>query len=278
MKILLTGSKGMLGHDLIRILSHKHQIVATDIGDLDVTNLDQTIASIRNNKPDTVIHAAAYTNVDGCEGNADLAFQVNGLGARNVAIACQETGAAMVYFSSDYVFDGEKGSPYLEYDSTNPKSIYGQSKLWGEKLVKEILPRHYIIRTSWLFGSNGKNFVHTMLDLAKKKPELRVVDDQVGSPTYTLDLASAVAQMIVNPGFGTFHLTNQDTCSWYDFAREIFSLAGMTVNIRPIDSQELNRPAYRPKYSVLENYIWRLEGYAPLRSYKEALADFMGVK
>lgn len=278
MKILLTGSKGMLGYDLIRVLTDKHQVVTTDIDDLDVTNLDQTIAGIMRIKPDTVIHAAAYTNVDGCESNIDMAFQVNGIGARNVAIACQETGASMVYFSSDYVFDGEKGSPYLEYDQTNPKSIYGQSKLWGEMLVKEVLPRHSIIRTSWLYGVNGKNFVTTMLDLARRAPELRVVNDQIGSPTYTLDLARAVAQIIDKPMFGTLHLTNSDICSWYEFAMEIFTQAGMEVNITPINSDELRRPAFRPKYSVLANYMWKLEGLAPLRSYKDALAEFINVK
>jgi len=278
MKILVTGSQGMLGYDLGRVLSGEHQVISTDIDNLDITNLDQTLAIIRNINPDTVIHAAADTNVDGCESNIDLAFQVNGLGARNVAIACQETGASMTYFSSDYVFNGEKGSPYLEYDLTNPISIYGQSKLWGEMLVKEVLPRHRIIRTSWLFGSNGKNFVTTMLDLAKKTPELRVVNDQIGSPTYTLDLARAISQMLAKPLWGTFHLTNSDTCSWYDFAVEIFALSGMKVNINPICSDELIRPAPRPQYSVLENYMWKLEGYTPLRSYKNALAEFMGVK
>ncbi len=278
MKILITGSEGMLGHDLVRVLSTQHQVIATDIDDLDITNLDQTIESIRRIGPDAVIHSAAYTNVDGCESNADLAFQVNALGARNVAIACQENGASMVYFSTDYVFDGEKGSPYLEYDTTNPRSIYGQSKQWGEMLVKEVLMRHCIIRTSWLYGTNGKNFVTTMLDLAKKEQELKVVNDQIGSPTYTLDLARAVLQMLDKPLFGTFHLTNSDICTWYDFALEIFALAGIAVNITPIGSDELKRPAFRPKYSVLKNYMWQLEGFDPLRSYKEALTEFMGVK
>lgn len=277
MKILITGASGMLGSDLNQALSLNHRMVCASSKDFDITNIDHTVKAIGDIKPDVVIHAAAYTDVDGCEDNIDTAYRVNGLGARNVAATCNEINAAMVYVSTDYVFDGKSGNRYIEYDQTNPMSIYGKSKLAGENYVKDILNRHYIVRTSWLYGLNGKNFVTTMLNLGKTKEELNVVSDQIGSPTYTPDLAEAIGKLITKQTYGTFHITNSDHCSWYDYAREIFRVAGIDIKVNPITTEALNRPAPRPKYSVLDNYFWRLEGYEPLRSYKEALREYLSL-
>jgi len=286
LKILITGANGMLGHDLKKVLCTDNYLVLGTRDVFDITDIDNTIKFIAENRPDAVIHAAAYTDVDGCESNIEQAYKVNGLGARNVAVACQNVNAAMVYISTDYVFDGNKGSSYTEYDKANPMNIYGKSKLAGENYVKEICTRHYIVRTSWLFGLNGKNFVTTMLNLAKTKNEISVVDDQFGSPTYTFDLAQAIAKLIQRPTYGTFHITNSEFCTWNQFAKEIFEywqqISYCDNNseekhtlVKPITTEELNRPASRPKYSVLENYNWQLEGYEKLRSYKDALKDYL---
>lgn len=276
LKILITGANGMLGCDLQKALSKDHELILGTIDKFDITDIDATIDFMKVSKPDVVIHAAAYTDVDGCESNVDHAYRVNALGARNVAVGCQYIDAAMVYISTDYVFDGEKGSSYTEFDATNPLSIYGKSKLEGENYVRKICNKHYIVRTSWLFGKNGKNFITTMLNLAETRDEISVVDDQMGSPTYTLDLAKAISQLIAKPTYGTFHITNSDYCSWYQFAKEIFETAGVKkIKVNRISTEELNRPAPRPKYSVLDNYCWRLEGYNKLRSYKEALKEYI---
>ncbi|KGG79735.1 spore coat protein [Caloranaerobacter azorensis H53214] len=276
MKILITGADGMLGSDLQKVLKKDHELILGTIDIFDITDIDTTINFIKINKPDLVIHAAAYTDVDGCESNIDQAYRVNALGARNIAVGCNYTDAAMVYISTDYVFDGQKGNSYTEFDATNPLSVYGKSKLEGENFVKRICDRHYIVRTSWLFGKNGKNFITTMLKLAEIRDEISVVDDQVGSPTYTLDLAKAISQLIAKPTYGTFHITNSDYCSWYQFAKEIFEIAGKSkIRVNRISTEELNRPAPRPKYSVLNNYCWHLQGYDKIRSYKEALREYI---
>lgn len=272
---MITGANGMLGRDLMQSLEEKHVLIGATMDDFDITNLDLTVNFIKEIKPDIVIHSAAYTDVDGCESNVDTAFKVNSLGARNVAVACNENNAAMVYISTDYVYDGTKGQPYIEYDRTNPMSIYGKSKLAGENYVKDFLNKHYIIRTSWLYGLNGKNFVTTMLNLGKTKDEINVVSDQMGSPTYTPDLAQAIGKLIEKQTYGTFHITNSEHCSWYDYAKEIFEIANIDIRVNPITTEELKRPAPRPKYSVLDNYCWKLEGYESLRPYKEALREYM---
>ena len=275
MKILITGASGMLGTDLVKTLSPHNEVIGCSSKDFNITDIDKTLEYIKAAKSDVVIHSAAYTDVDGCESNIDIAYKVNGLGARNIAIACREVKAAMVYIGTDYVFDGTKGQAYIEYDQTNPMSIYGKSKLAGESYVREILPKHYIVRTSWLYGLNGKNFVTTMLNLGRTRDELSVVSDQIGSPTYTPDLAQAISKLIERQTYGTFHITNSEHCSWYDYAKEIFDIAKIKIRVNPITTEDLNRPAPRPKYSVLNNYCWKLEGYEPLRSYKEALREYM---
>lgn len=276
MRILVTGSRGMLGSDVVSVLAEEHDVIGVNSRDFDITEKDITIEFIKKIKPELIIHSAAYTDVDGCEKNMDKAFKVNALGARNIAIATQEMNAAMLYVSSDYVYDGQKETPYFEYDRTNPLSIYGKSKLEGENFVKSIVNKHFIIRTSWLFGKNGKNFVKTMLELSKTKDSLNIVDDQIGSPTYTYDLAKAIKLLVESGCYGTYHLTNSEYCSWYDFTKNIYEIANIGhVRLNPITTEELGRPAPRPKNSRLEKFYWKLNEFTELRSYKEAVEEYI---
>lgn len=276
MKILVTGSRGMLGSDIVSILSKEHDVIGVNSKDFDITEKDTTIEFVKRIKPSLIIHPAAYTDVDGCEINIDKAFGVNALGARNIAIAAQELNAAMLYLSTDYVYDGRKQTPYYEYDSTNPLSIYGKSKLEGENFVKSLLNKYYIVRTSWLFGLNGKNFVKTMLELSKTKESLNIVDDQIGSPTYTLDLAKAIKVLVESGCYGTYHLTNSEYCSWYDFTKYIYKTTSIKhVELNPITTEELGRLAPRPQNSRLEKLYWKLNGFSELRSYKEAVDEYI---
>ncbi len=275
MKVLIIGAEGMLGHDLEAVLGVEHETSTTTIYTLDITDLEKTVKTIRGINPDVVVHAAAFTDVDGSEERADLAYQVNVLGTRNVAVACQETDSALVYISTDYVFDGTKGSPYQEYDQTNPLGMYGKTKYLGEVQVRDLLDKFYILRTSWLYGYHGPNFVATMLSLAEKMDQIKVVADQIGSPTYTVDLAEAINQLIKTPAYGIYHVTNSDHCSWYEYAQLIFQMQGVEVELIPVTTQEFGSAAPRPQYSVLDNYNWRMQGHSPIRSYKEALKDYL---
>ncbi len=274
MKVLITGAQGMLGADLLRAFA-KADVVDVPRTLLDITQAKAVSALIHKERPDVIINAAAYTNVDGCETHIDDAYRVNAIGARNLAIAAQEVGAAVVHFSTDYVFSGDTPEPRREFDPVAPTSVYGKSKLAGEQLVQALCPRHYIIRTSWLYGPHGKNFVSTMLQLGEKNGTVRVVDDQIGSPTCTVDLAHAVEHLVATSYYGVYHLSNSGTCSWHQFAIDIFQATGMDVTVEAISSDMLDRPAKRPSYSVLDNQMWRLSGFAPLRSYKEALQDYI---
>ena len=280
MKILITGASGMLGADLQKALGADHELIPTDVvGDvasLDITDTAEVMNMITAVRPDVVIHAAAYTDVDGCERDPDRAYKVNALGTWNVATACRENDAALVYVSTDFVFDGEKGAPYTEYDSTNPLGHYGGSKLAGEKHVRELCPRHYITRTAWLYGAHGKNFPFSMMNAAKTRKELKVVSDQIGSPTFTVDLAATIRDLIGSPMYGTYHVTNSGSCSWYEFAKEILRLAGITdVDVKPIMAEEWPSPTRRPKQSVLRRYSLELQGRDNLRPWDEALKDFI---
>ena len=275
MKVLIIGSEGMLGHDLVDTLSAENEISTTTIDTLDITDINKTIKTVKEINPDVVVHAAAFTNVDGSESNQDLAYKVNVLGTRNVAVACSEADSALVYICTDYVFDGTKCSPYYEYDQTNPLSVYGKTKHLGEVYIRDILNKFYIVRTAWLYGFHGPNFVTTMLNLAKTNDSISVVNDQIGSPTYTLDLANAIAQLIKKPAYGIYHVTNSEHCSWYEYAQEIFDIAGIDIELKPVTTEEFGSPAPRPKYSVLENYNWKMEGFQEIRSYKEALRAYM---
>jgi dTDP-4-dehydrorhamnose reductase len=275
MRVLIIGSEGMLGHDLVNVLSDENEVSTTNIETLDITDIKNTIVTVKDMNPDVTIHAAAYTDVDRSETNMDIAYSVNTLGTRNVAMACEKIDSAMVYFSTDYVFDGNKGSSYYEYDKVNPLGVYGKTKYLGEVYIRDILNQFYIVRTSWLYGFHGPNFVTTMLNLAKTMDSISVVNDQIGSPTYTVDLANAIALLIKKPAYGIYHVTNSEYCSWYEYAQEIFEIAKIDVDLKPVTTEEFARPAPRPKYSVLENYNWKMEGFPPIRSYKKALRDFM---
>lgn len=275
MKVMIVGAEGMLGHDLVDVLSKENEVTTSTIHTLDITDLDKTIGTVKNNAPDVLIHAAAFTDVDGSESNPDLAYKVNAIGTRNVAVACREAESAMVYLCTDYVFDGTNTVPYREYDQTKPLGVYGKTKHTGEVYIRDILNKFYIVRTSWLYGYHGPNFVATMLELAKTNDTISVVNDQIGSPTYTVDLSNAIARIIKRPSYGIYHVTNSEHCSWYDFAREIFKQANVDVEVKPVSTEEFPRPAPRPKYSVLENYSWKMEGYPKIRSYKEALSDYL---
>ncbi len=277
MKVLITGSNGMLGSDLVKVLENEHELITTTSKILDITDKENTVDFIKENNPDVVVNCAAYTDVDGCEENVDLAFKVNGEGVKNLAIACNNIDCPLVHISTDYVFNGKNSRPWIEDDEVGPISVYGKSKLEGEVAIQEILDKYFIIRTAWLYGENGGNFPKTMLDLASRHPELTVVNDEVGCPTYTLDLAKAIKKLIVTEYYGIYHITNSDSCSWYDFANYIFEVADVTVEVTPVKAVEFARPAPRPSYSVLENKKWIENGFEPLRSYKEAIKDYINI-
>lgn len=281
MKVLVTGAHGMLGVDVVRELSKSHEVKGLGRNQLDITRLDQIREYVRAWQPEVMINCAAYTDVDGCEVNIEQAFLVNAMGAGNLAVIAREVGVALVHFSTDYVFDGRGTRPYREFDQTGPINVYGKSKLAGEHLVSSVAGKFYIVRTSWLYGAGGKNFVKTILGRARHGQELAIVDDQLGSPTYTVDLARAVGQLIEKQAYGIYHITNSGSCSWYQFARCVLNAAGIgDSEIKPIKSSQLQREALRPAYSVLENYCWRLQGFPELPGYEDALARMFndGVK
>lgn len=275
MKILITGSNGMLGHDLINVLGKKHDLVPTTSKTLDITDKKQTIEYICDKKPDIVINSAAYTDVDGCEENQDLAYSVNAQGVRNLALACREIDCALLHISTDYVFDGTATEPIREDGQIGPISVYGKSKLEGEEAIQEILDKYFIVRTAWLYGINGRNFPKTMLELAENHKEIKVVYDEVGSPTYTLDLAEGISQLIETDYYGIYHLTNSGHCSWCEFARYIFEISKKDVDVVPVTASEFARPAPRPSYSVLENRNWIEKGFKPLRNYRQAINEYI---
>jgi len=279
-KILITGAEGMLGADLRKALAPEHELTLTDIvGDampLDITDADRTSAVIAERRPDLVIHAAAYTDVDGCERDPDRAFLVNSDGTRNVAAACRQIGAAIVYVSTDFVFDGEKGEPYTEADTPNPINHYGASKLAGENHVRDLCPQHFIVRTAWLYGERGRSFPRTIINAAKARNELRVIADQIGSPTFTADLSLAVRDLIADPCCGTYHITNKGSCSWYELAVRTLAFAGMNdVEVKPIKSEDWPSPTRRPACSVLSHLALERLGRDNLRGWEEALKDFV---
>jgi dTDP-4-dehydrorhamnose reductase len=281
-KVAVTGANGQLGTDLCRVLEG-FDVVPLTHADIEITDVVSVRKIMSKHKPAIIINTAAYVRVDDCEDEKNKAFSVNCLGARNVAVVAQELGARLVHISTDYVFGGEAGlrtTPYTEFDTPVPLSIYGQSKLAGENLARHFCLRHFIVRASALFGvagSSGKggNFVETMLRLAGERNELRVVDDQVFSPTYTKDLARKIAQLMTTDHYGIFHITNKGACSWYEFTVEILRLAGITTPVVPITSDQYPQKARRPGYSVLDNSHLRLLGMDDMRSWQEALKDYL---
>lgn len=277
MKILITGYKGMLGFDLVNKLKeeNQHELILTDVEKLDITNLEKVKEMIAQEKVEVVINVAAYTDVDGCETNRELAHNVNSIGPKNLAIACNENNAKLLHISTDYVFPGNNARPYTEEDETGPQTFYGETKLYAEEFIKKNMENYFIVRTAWLYGINGKNFVKTMLNLAITNPEITVVNDQRGSPTFTVDLSNAICELIKTDKYGTYHVTNSGECTWYDFANNIFELANVDVKVKPVTAAEYPTPATRPEYSVLSNEKWNNSGFKPLRNYKKALKIYI---
>jgi dTDP-4-dehydrorhamnose reductase len=277
--ILVIGAKGMLGRDLMGILHSSlpnDEVNGWDIEEIDIRKEEETVTKIEKLRPEIVIHIAAYTDVDGCELDEEKAFAVNAEGTKHVALAASRCRAKVVYLSTDYVFDGNKRDPYLESDLPHPLNVYGLSKLKGEQYVQEWVKDFLIIRTQWLYGRYGKNFVASILRQASEKRVLSIVNDQIGSPTCTADLAQAISVLIQFNGQGIFHVANSDLCSWYTFGQAILKLSGMDkVRMIPISSQELGRPAVRPSYSVLNCQKLKKETGLTLRPWSEALKDYL---
>jgi dTDP-4-dehydrorhamnose reductase len=276
MKVVVTGAAGQLGQDVMQELERKnHQAFGADRQQLDITKEKEVLAFISEVKPDVILHCAAYTNVDAAEENEDAAYQVNAAGTEYLAKAAKLNGTKMMYISTDYVFDGTAIEPYEVDEPTKPLGAYGRTKLAGEQLLQKHLEEFFIVRTAWVFGIYGNNFVKTMIRLGKERGEVGVVHDQVGSPTYTVDLAQFMVELMETDKYGIYHATNSGICSWYEFAVEIFKQAGMNVTVNPLTSDQFPRPAARPKYSVLSKKRIEQQGLKPLRDWKEALAAYL---
>ncbi len=280
MKILLVGALGQLGQDLRARLSG-HELLCVDKEELDVCDGALVNAAVSGYKPELIVNCSAFHRVDDCEDRPDLAFAVNVFGLRNLALAARGAGAALVHFSTDYVFDGPQRRPHPETDLPCPRSMYGVSKLAGEYMLQALWPKHFLIRTCGLYGyagsrEKGTNFVETMLRLARGTSPIRVVCDQICTPTSTLELARAVAQLIETERYGLYHLTADGECSWYEFARAIFEVAGLRPEVVPVTSDAFAAKAKRPDYSVLDNRNFRAAGFADLRHWREALAEYVG--
>ncbi|MGQ9508299.1 MAG: dTDP-4-dehydrorhamnose reductase [Thermodesulfobacteriota bacterium] len=278
-RILVIGARGMLGRDLLPQLQSsfpEEEVWGWDVEEIDIRKEKETIEKIEALCPRVVVNVAAYTDVDGCEQNRNEAFAVNAEGMRYIALGAKLCGAKVVYLSTDYVFDGKKTTPYLEEDSPHPLNIYGESKLKGERYVQELVKGGLIIRTQWLFGKHGKNFVYAIIRQAQEKKILSVVSDQIGSPTYTRDLSKAIAILIQKNAQGIFHVSNEGSCSWFTFGQRILGFWGMKeVEVNPISSEELARPARRPSYSVFNTSKFEREVGWRLRPWSEALKEFL---
>ncbi|MCI9976929.1 dTDP-4-dehydrorhamnose reductase [Clostridioides difficile] len=282
MKILITGSNGQLGKELVNQLKSinqstnqlKYTILATTRDDLDISNQISVDDFILYNKPDVVINCAAYTKVDACEDNVEISYKINALGARNLAIASEKINAKLVHISTDYVFNGFSKYPYMEDNKTEPKSVYGKSKLMGEKFVEQFSHRYFILRTAWLYG-DGNNFVKTMIRLSKENKEINVVDDQFGSPTSTVDLAKVIINIMETEHYGVYHATCKGECSWYDFAKKIFELKNIDIKVNQIKSKDFKCKAQRPTYSVLDNFMLKLIGLNSFRKWEESIEEYL---
>lgn len=276
MKVLVTGATGQLGYDVCRVLEER-KIEYAGLGskDCDITSFKAVQETFERIKPDAVVHCAAYTKVDAAEDNKELCRAINADGTRNIAEMCRQTGAKMIYISTDYVFPGDGDKYYQPDDPTCPKSVYGQTKLEGELAVKELLQKYFIVRSSWVFGINGNNFVKTMLKLAETHDRLRVVDDQIGSPTYTADLAPLLCDMLETEKYGVYHATNEGVCSWAEFAEEIFRIAGKNVVVDHISTEEYGAKAPRPKNSRMSKDKLVCSGFNKLPCWENATNKYI---
>lgn len=276
MKILVTGVKGQLGYDVVKELNGRGiETVGVDIEEMDITDPFSVDRVIKEAAPDAVIHCAAFTAVDAAEENEALCRRVNAEGPRNIAKVCRELDVKMIQISTDYVFGGEGTHFWKPEDACDPQSVYGRTKYEGEIAVREILNKYFIVRIAWVFGINGKNFVRTMLNLAKTHDTIRVVNDQFGSPTYTYDLAKLLADMVVTDKYGVYHATNEGICSWYEFACTIFKEAGVDVKVVPVTTAEYAAKAKRPANSRMDNNKLTENGFHKLPAWQDALARYV---
>ena len=277
MKVLVTGVKGQLGFDVVKELEKRgHVAIGTDVDNMDITNAETVHKVITDAAPDAVIHCAAYTAVDAAEDNIDLCRRINADGTRNIAKVCKELDCKMIYISTDYVFDGEGTHFWQPDDARSPLNVYGQTKYEGELAVESLLEKYYIVRIAWVFGVNGKNFIKTMLNLGKTRDHLTVVNDQIGSPTYTYDLAKLLADMAETDKYGRYHATNEGICSWYDFACEIFKQAGYNhVTVSPVSASEYPAKAKRPSNSRMNKDKLTENGFKKLPTWQDALERYL---
>lgn len=276
MKVLVTGTKGQLGYDVVNELEKRgHTAVAVDIEEMDITDAVSVERVITEAEVEAVIHCAAYTAVDAAEDNVEICRRVNAEGTENIAKVCKKLDLKMIYISTDYVFDGEGERPWEPDDERHPLNVYGQTKYEGELAVEKYLEKYFIVRIAWVFGVNGKNFIKTMLKLSETHEELNVVDDQVGSPTYTYDLAVLLVDMVESDKYGRYHATNEGLCTWYEFAKEIFRQAGLNVKVNPVSSDEFPSKAKRPHNSRMSKDKLEENGFQRLPSWEDALARYL---
>ncbi|TGA99820.1 dTDP-4-dehydrorhamnose reductase [Sporolactobacillus shoreae] len=275
-KVLVTGAHGQLGTELTLMLKKSgYETYGFGHRELDITCLDEVRRVFQKVQPNVVCHTAAYTAVDQAESDRDGAFLVNAYGTRNVTIASEEVGAKLVSVSTDYVFNGESVGTYTEFDAPSPLGVYGQSKYAGEQFVHDFSSKFFIVRTSWVYGQYGGNFVKTMLMLAENHDELKVVNDQHGCPTYTKDLAERIIELFQTDNYGIYHISNSGSCTWYEFAKAIFEMKEIHIQVNPCTSEEFPRLAKRPHNSILEHVALRLNGFEEVRDWKSALKDFL---
>lgn len=275
-KVLVTGASGQLGYDVIKELSKRGYIaLASDKSKMDLSCEDNIRNYILNSECEAIIHCGAYTAVDKAEDEKELCMKINSTATKEIAKCAKTLDIPMIYISTDYVFDGTKDDIYTENDNTNPINVYGESKLLGEKYVKEMLQKYYIVRTSWVFNINGKNFIETMINLSKNHNQISIINDQVGSPTYTKDLSRLLVDMLESDKYGLYHATNEGYCSWYEFANAIFKLYNININTKPINSDEYISKAKRPLNSKLSKAKLIENGFKPLPNWNDALKDYL---
>ena len=276
MKVMLTGANGQLGQELVcQLKATSFSVFSFTKTELDITDELKVQKVVGEIQPDVIINAAAFTKVDLAESEETLAYNINGFAQRNLAVAAEKVGAKICYVSTDYVFDGTGEVPYKEYDECNPLGVYGKSKYIGEQLTQSLSSKYFIVRTSWVYGEYGSNFVKTMLKLAETRNELGVVQDQIGSPTYTVDLAEFIIKLINTDKFGIYHCTNSGSCSWYEFAKAIFEELELRIKVNPLKTEQYPTPAERPHYSVLDNMSLQINGFTPIRHWRESLKVFL---
>jgi len=276
MKVLVTGVKGQLGYDVfIELEKRGHTAIGVGSKEMDITDPRSVQSVLHDVTPDAVIHCAAYTAVDAAEDNINLCRKVNADGTKNIAVVCRELDIKMIYISTDYVFDGEGTRPWEPDDPRDPLNVYGQTKYEGELAVQKNLERYFIVRISWVFGLNGKNFIKTMLNLGKTRDCVTVIDDQIGSPTYTYDLSRLLVDMVETEKYGLYHATNEGLCSWYEFACEIFRQAGIDVKVTPVDSNFYQTRAKRPKNSRMNKDKLEANGFTRLPAWQDALSRYL---